>query len=120
MLRSFSISFVLLSSLACNSDSYAGGSNDGAAIYQSACARCHGGDGVPNRAMVTRTGVRPLNSERVMKLSDEEIRTQILRGSMSKTMPSFQGALSDEQISAVVGHIRTLGELAAAAESKAN
>jgi mono/diheme cytochrome c family protein len=59
--------------------------------------------------MVARLGVKPLTSEHVQReLSDEEIRNQILRGSKNKQMPSFQGALSDDQIAAVVSHVRSL------------
>lgn len=100
-------------SLSCSSGKVAGGSTDGAEIYKDACARCHGGDGVPTKGMAARTGVKPLTSEKVQtKMTDEELRQQILRGSKSKTMPAFQGALTDEQVTAVVAYVRYLGTLA--------
>ncbi|HLU67640.1 MAG TPA: cytochrome c [Kofleriaceae bacterium] len=87
----------------------AGGRADGAAIYAEVCARCHGPDGVPDPSSVARLGVKPLTSEHVQeRLSDEDIRQQILQGSRNRQMPSFAGALSDAQIEAIVQHVRTL------------
>ncbi len=104
--------FLTIFAMHCSSGKVADGSTDGATIFKEACARCHGGDGVPTKGMAARTGVKPLNSERVLKvLSDEELRKQILNGSRSKTMPAFQGALSDEQVTAVIAHVRYLGTL---------
>jgi mono/diheme cytochrome c family protein len=63
--------------------------------------------------MVARTGVKPLTSERVIhQMSDDDLRTQILKGSKSKTMPAFQGALTEAQVTAVIAHVRYLGTLA--------
>jgi len=91
-------------------DLIAGGRADGAAIFSEVCARCHGPQGEPDAANVARLGVKPLTSDNVQhKLTDEDIRRQILRGSENKQMPSFAGALSDAQIAAVIAHVRTLG-----------
>lgn len=99
--------------MSCSSGKVAGGSTDGAEIYKDACARCHGGDGVPTKGMAARTGVKPLTSDKVRKeLSDDDLRKQILNGSKSKTMPAFQGAMTDEQVTAVVEYVRYLGTLA--------
>lgn len=81
---------------------------DGEKIFAQACARCHGAEGVPSPGLVARTGVKPLTSEMVREMSDEEIRNQILRGSKNRLMPAFQGSLRDEQLDAVVAHIRSL------------
>ena len=87
----------------------AGGRADGAAIYSEVCARCHGPSGVPDPANIARLGVKPLTSEHVQRqLSDADIRHQILRGSENKQMPSFDGALSDDQVDAIVSHVRSL------------
>ena len=104
---------LILVAMSCSSGKIADGSTDGAEIFKDACARCHGGDGVPTKGMAARTGVKALTSDRVRNdLSDEDLRSQILNGSRSKTMPSFQGALSDKQVTALVAHIRYLGTLA--------
>jgi mono/diheme cytochrome c family protein len=61
--------------------------------------------------MAARTGVKPLTSERVRNdVTDQQMREQIMNGSRSKTMPAFQGALSDEQVTAVIAHVRSLAE----------
>lgn len=100
-------------SICCSSGKVADGSTDGAEIFKDACARCHGGDGVPTKGMAARTGVKPLTSERVIhQMSDDDLRQQILKGSRSKTMPAFQGALTDEQVDAVIAYVRYLGTLA--------
>jgi mono/diheme cytochrome c family protein len=85
------------------------GRADGAAIFSEVCARCHGPEGIPDAASVARLGVKPLVSPHVQRqLTDADIRNQILHGSRNKQMPSFAGALSEEQIEAIVRHVRTL------------
>jgi mono/diheme cytochrome c family protein len=87
----------------------ASGRADGAAIFSEVCARCHGPVGVPDAANVARLGVKPLTSPHVQReLSDEDIRRQILQGSRNKQMPAFAGALSEDQVDAIVAHVRTL------------
>jgi len=87
----------------------AGGRADGAALFAEVCARCHGPAGIPDPTSVARLGVKPLVSPHVQRqLSDDDIRRQILHGSRNKQMPAFAGALSGEQIDAVVAHVRTL------------
>ncbi len=94
-------------SVGCSKNKMAG-SVDGAKGYADACARCHGADGVPTPGMRSRTGVKPLNSDRVKGMSDDEILKQIRNGSKNRMMPAFQGAMSDAQLEAIVAHIRTL------------
>ncbi len=106
------LSTLAVLAMSCSSGKIAGGSTDGAEIFKEVCARCHGGDGVPTKGLVARTGVKPLTSARVRnELSDEDLRTRILNGSKSKSMPAFQGALTDDQLAAVVAHVRYLGTL---------
>ena len=85
------------------------GRADGAAVFRQVCARCHGPFGEPNASMVARYGVKNLRSQELQnRLSDAQIRAQILNGSENKQMPSFNGAISDAQITAVIAHVRTL------------
>jgi mono/diheme cytochrome c family protein len=94
----------------------ASGRADGAAIFSEVCARCHGPVGVPDAASVARLGVKPLTSPHVQRdLSDDDIRRQILQGSRNKQMPAFAGALSEDQVDAIVAHVRTLGTTRGAA-----
>ena len=87
----------------------AGGRADGAEIFKEVCARCHGPGGQPAPSMIARLGVKDLTSDEVQnRLTDKEIRNQIVNGSKNKQMPSFAGALSDEQLEAIIAHVRTL------------
>ena len=97
----------------------ASGRADGAAIFSEVCARCHGPVGVPDAASVARLGVKPLTSPHVQRdLSDDDIRRQILQGSRNKQMPAFAGALSEDQVDAIVAHVRTLGTTRGAARGR--
>jgi mono/diheme cytochrome c family protein len=49
---------------------------------------------------------RPFNSPEVMKMSDDDL-IQVTRDGRGK-MPAYAGKLTDDQIKAVVAHIRTL------------
>ncbi len=96
--------------LACDGK-IAGGNADGARVFDEACARCHGPRGIPDPGMVAQIGVKDLTSPRVQKsFSDADIRRQIVEGSDNQKMPSFAGALTDEQLDAVIAHVRTLDE----------
>ena len=87
----------------------AGGEADGAAVFEAACARCHGSAGVPDPGIVAQLGVKNLSDTSLQeRLSDADIRRQIVDGSKNKQMPAFKGALSDAQIAAVIAHVRTL------------
>ena len=92
----------------CTDDKLAGGSTDGPRLFEEACARCHGPEGVPTKGMQTRSGVKPLNTPRVKGMTDDQLFDQIRNVSSNRMMPAFQGAMSDDQMKALVGHIRTL------------
>ncbi len=98
------------SGVACGDNRIAGGSLDGARIYKEACARCHGEVGVPLPGLRNRVGVKSLVSEHVVSMSDADIVAQIRMGSKNRMMPSFQGVLGDDQMKALVAHIRLLVE----------
>ena len=66
--------------------------------------------GVPDPGMVAQIGVKDLTLDRVQRtFSDNDLRRQIVHGSENMKMPSFAGALTDDQIAAVIAHVRTLG-----------
>jgi len=72
----------------------------GALLYQRNCAVCHGleGDG--------GVGI-PLNLKDFLAVaSDDYLRTTLRRGRPGRVMPAFHG-LSDDQVSAIIGHIRS-------------
>lgn len=83
-----------------------GGGTDGAQLYQDMCATCHGPTGKPTEAMVARINVRDLTSQEVRsRITPALVETQIRKGSQNKLMPSFEGALKDEQIKALADYV---------------
>jgi mono/diheme cytochrome c family protein len=103
--------WILLAVLAaCDQGSRAGGSTDGAQVFQSVCAQCHGPTGKPTEAMIARLNVRDLtNPEFRGKLTPALVEAQVRNGSKNKLMPSFSGALSDDQIKAVAAYVASPG-----------
>jgi|SRR5687767_14330793 len=83
----------------------AGGATDGAVIYKSKCAMCHGADG---KKVNKATGVRDLTSAEVQKQTDAQL-SKITTDGKGK-MPAYKTKLSAEEISAVVAHIRALAK----------
>jgi mono/diheme cytochrome c family protein len=84
--------------------------DQGAVLYQSGCASCHGADGLG--------GIAPaLNSKQFLAAEDEQIRQLIAVGvpgsAMSAYSLDFGGALTLEQINALTGFLRSLEETAA-------
>jgi len=77
---------------------------DGAAIYKTKCAPCHGPDGSGQTPVGKSLKVRDLRSAEVQKMSDAEI-TKVLMDGKGK-MPASKLAAAD--IKAVIGFIRTL------------
>lgn len=76
---------------------------DGAAIYKSKCAMCHGPDGAKvNPAM----NIKALSGPDVQKKTDAQLTEAVSKG-VGK-MPAYAGKLSDEEIKAVVAFVRTL------------
>jgi cytochrome c6 len=79
---------------------------DGADIFKSKCAACHGADGKGATAMGKALKLRDLTSADVQKQSDAELTDIVTKG--KGKMPSYEGKLSKDQISDVVKYIRTL------------
>ena len=93
---------------ACNRDPVSG-SADGASVYATLCATCHGPDGRPPAAMVARLGVRDLTAPelraRIAASGPGLVEQQVRHGSQNKLMPAFEGAISDAQIQAVADYV---------------
>lgn len=80
-------------------------SADGAALFKTKCASCHGTDGAGTTAMGKKLALRALASAEVQKQSDA-----VLTGIVSKgkgKMPPFGSKLSADEVKALVAHIRS-------------
>ncbi len=77
----------------------------GSATFRTKCAMCHGPDGSGSEVGKSMN-VPDLRSQVVQKLPDAELAQVIANGKGG--MPSFKNSLSEEQIHALVAHIRSL------------
>ena len=77
---------------------------DGAALFKTKCAPCHGVDGSGSTPMGKTLHVKALGSDEVQKLSDADLEKIIHDG--KNKMPAFGSKLSDEELRAVVHFIR--------------
>lgn len=97
---------LLVLAIAGCSGSVAGETVDGAQVFGSVCAACHGPEGKPNEAMVARIGVKDLTApDERAKITPAFVENQVRGGSKNKLMPAFVGALSDAQITAVAAYV---------------
>jgi cytochrome c6 len=77
----------------------------GSATFRTKCAMCHGQDGGGSEVGKSMN-VPDLRSPVVQKLPDVQLAQVIANGKGG--MPSFKNSLSEEQIHALVAHIRSL------------
>jgi len=75
------------------------------ATFRTKCAMCHGQDGGGSEVGKSMN-VPDLRAPGVQKLSDAQLAQIISNGKGG--MPSFKNSLSEEQIHALVAHIRSL------------
>ncbi len=75
------------------------------ATFRTKCAMCHGQDGGGSEVGKSMN-VPDLRSQAVQKLPGAELAQVIANGKGG--MPSFKNSLSEEQIHALVAHIRSL------------
>ncbi len=81
---------------------------DGAALFKTKCAPCHGADGKGQTTMGKALKARDLGSEEVQKQTDAQL-TEIVNNGKGK-MPGYKGKLTDDQIKQLVSFVRTLGK----------
>jgi cytochrome c6 len=81
---------------------------DGAALFKTKCAACHGADGSGDTAMGKTLKIRDLRSADVQKQTDAQL-TEITNTGKGK-MPAYKGKLTDEQIKQLVAVIRDLAK----------
>ncbi len=85
---------------------------DGKELFAKNCAKCHGEDGAGKTKMGAKLGVKDLTDAKVQAdLKDADaakaIKEGVKDGDVTK-MKSFADTLSDDDVKALVAHIRTL------------
>ena len=78
---------------------------DGAALFQSKCAVCHGKTGAADTSIGKSKNIKDLASEDIQKLTDDQLTDFIANG---KAHGFKAKGLTDDQIKALVTFIRTL------------
>jgi cytochrome c6 len=82
--------------------------DDGAALFKSKCAMCHGPDGKGEVPMGKKLGARDLTSDDVQKQSDAQLTEVVTKG--KNKMPSYSEKLSKDQIAQLVAYIREIAK----------
>ena len=82
---------------------------DAATVFKKKCAPCHGKEGEPNKVFA-KQGVRSFKDAEWQKATDDAtVEKSIREGKKGTMMASFEKQLSDEEVTALVAYIRTLG-----------
>lgn len=82
--------------------------DEGADLYKSKCAMCHGPDGSGKTMMGEKLKVADLRSADVQKKTDAELTAVITKG--KDKMPAYEGKLTKEQVAKVIAFIRDLAK----------
>jgi cytochrome c6 len=80
--------------------------DSGADVYKAHCSSCHAASGAGDTMLGKNLKLRPLTSPEVLSQSDEELVSITSKG--KNRMPAYGRRLSQQQIEAVVKHIRSL------------
>jgi mono/diheme cytochrome c family protein len=79
---------------------------DAKAVYDANCKKCHGAEGIPSKAMVTRSPkLAPFNAAFFAKRSEDSLVKVIANGKAK--MPAYKTKRTPAEISAVAKYIRT-------------
>ena len=78
---------------------------DGAALYKSKCAMCHGPTGTPSAGMAKAMGIKPVSDPSIQALTIAQI-TATVKNGKGKMKPV--AGLTDPQVSAVAAYFKTL------------
>ena len=79
---------------------------DGADVFKSKCAACHGATGAGDTGMGKSLHLKDLASAEVQSKSDADLTSTISKG--QKPMPGYEGKLTADQMQDTVKYIRSL------------
>jgi cytochrome c553 len=90
--------------------SFSFAAEDGAALFNKNCAKCHGVDGSANTPARKKLAVADLREKIYVDMSDAEMFDTIARGTKHKEYPHtfLYTGMNEQQIHSLVAHIRTL------------
>jgi cytochrome c6 len=91
-------------------DAGAAGADVGAQVFKSKCQRCHGADGLSHTLEGKMSGAAVLTDPKIVAMQDADLTAVVTNG--KKKMPAFGKKLTADQITAVVGYVRTLQKAA--------
>lgn len=80
---------------------------DGGQVFMRACAACHGPEGTGEQMRRIIPTIADLTKAEVQQRVDDKAMAELIAKGKGK-MPPFEGALTPEQIQAVIKHVRTL------------
>lgn len=103
--------YVVLTALLCASGVFAYGQSDansGQALFKARCALCHGEDGRGKTNLGQQLKAFDLNSEKVQKNSDAQLKQAVLQG--KGNMPPFSAQLDAAQVNAILKYVRHFGK----------
>ena len=78
------------------------------ALYTKSCAGCHGARGTPSAAMAHST-IDFASAEAMASVTDSAVRVAVTDGK-GRMMPAYKARLTAEQITALVGYVRTFSK----------
>ena len=83
---------------------------DGKKIYATNCMICHQDSGKGGKVTIEGKTIEPddLTTAKMKAKTDEKLTGYIVDGATDNGMPAFKGKLTDDQIKAVVKHLRSL------------
>lgn len=96
------VALALLASVPAHAD------GDGATLYKSKCAVCHGADGKAGTPAAKAMAATDLTSAATQKLTDAQLIEITTKG--KNKMPGYEKSMSAAQIKDVVAHVRELGK----------
>jgi len=82
--------------------------DEGADLFKSKCAMCHGPDGAGKTMIGEKLKIPDLQSADVQKKTDADLKAIIAKG--KDKMPAYDAKLSKEQIDKLVAYIRDLAK----------
>jgi len=110
MERGTFVKFAVLA-LLCASGVFAYGQSDansGQALFKARCALCHGEDGKGKTNLGQQLKAFDLNSEKVQKNSNTQLKQVVLKG--RGNMPPFEAQLNAEQVNEILKYVRHFGK----------